>query len=269
MKQLGYLAEALEYIENNICEDITAEDVANACYYSKSGLQKIFKYVYDCSIKEYVIHRRITKAARDLVIHPGENVLDIALRYCYSSHEAFTRAFEQVWHCKPSVFRRQARFTDIHPRLLLPVENGDSYMKERKPVDITELYDLFKERKECYFVCCDIKSLGPINEISRKAGDLAILEVIRRMEKAAGEEDLVFRIGGDEFVLLTDHSDATYARDVADRISIQNGETIIYEGTEIPLRVHTAITRFGGDNLKYDELFVSLHHSLKDCKIYD
>ena len=40
-----------------------------------------------------------------------------------------------------------------------------------------------------------IKSLVPINEISYKAGDLAILEVLKRMEKVAGEDDVVFRIG--------------------------------------------------------------------------
>ena len=60
-------------------------------------------------------------------------------------------------------------------------------MKQRKPVDISELYDLFLEWKDCYFICCDIKGLVPINEISYKAGDLAILETVRRMEKCAGD----------------------------------------------------------------------------------
>ena len=203
MNNMQLLSDALDYIEMNISENITAEDVAKACYCSKSHLQKIFKYVNGYSIKEYIIKRRITKASKDLVNNPADSILDIALKYCYSSHEAFTRAFEQVWQCKPSIFRKEARFTEIYPRQLLPTQNGDDYMHGRKHVDITELYDLFRDRKECYFVWCDIKSLLPINEISHKAGDLAILEVLKRMEKVAGDEDIVFRIGGDEFVLLT------------------------------------------------------------------
>lgn len=266
MNNLELLAEAMEYIEKNITENITPEDIANVCYCSKSGLQKIFKYVYGYSIKEYVIKRRITKASRDLINNPSENILEIALKYCYSSPEAFTRAFEGVWKCRPSVFRKEARFTEIYPRLLLPIKNGDDYMNERKHVDITELYDLFKDRKECYFVCCDIKSLIPINEISYKAGDLAILETLKRMEQSAGNEDIIFRIGGDEFVLLTNSKDIAYATNISESILKMNGQPISYEGKEIPLQVYTAVTRFDGSKVRYDDLFIQLHNRIKECK---
>jgi diguanylate cyclase (GGDEF) domain len=266
MNNIELLSNALDYIESNINENITAEHVANACYCSKSHLQKIFKYVNGYSIKEYIIKRRITKAAKDLVYSPTESILNIALKYCYNSPEAFTRAFEQVWRCKPSVFRKEARFTELYPRQLLPIENGDGYMNERKHVDISELYDLFIDRKECYFVCCDIKSLVPINEISHKAGDLAILEASKRMEKVAGADDIVFRIGGDEFVLLTNSKDIAYASDIADNILKMNGQPFMYEGNEIPLSVYAGVTRFNGCGLKYDELFISLHNTIKECK---
>lgn len=266
MDNLQLLSNALDYIESNITEKITAENVAKACYCSKSYLQKIFKYVNGFSIKEYIIKRRITNAAKDLVCNPAESILDIALKYCYSSPEAFTRAFEQVWQCTPSVFRKEARFTDLYPRHLLPIKNGDNYMNVRKRVDISELYDLFIESKECYFVCCDIKSLVPINEISRKAGDLAILEVLRRMEMVAGAEDIVFRIGGDEFVLLTNSRDITYASKIVDDILKMNGEPLLYEDKIIPLNVYACTTRFNGSGLKYDELFNSLHNTISECK---
>lgn len=41
--------------------------------------------------------------------------------------------------------------------------------------DISELYDYIQERRNCYFVGVDIMSLVPINQISREAGDIAIL----------------------------------------------------------------------------------------------
>lgn len=266
MSKLELLSDALEYIESNIYENITAEDVAGACYCSKSYLQKIFRYMSYSSIKEYIIKRRITKAARDLVDDPTVSILDIALKYCYSSPEAFTRAFRQAWQCNPSVFRKEAKFTDLYPRHLLPIKNGDDYMRERKHVEITELFDLFKDRQECYFVCCDIKSLTPINEVSYKAGDQAILEVLRRMEKVAGVDDVIFRIGGDEFVLLTNSKDIAYASEVSDKLLEMNGQTFSFEEKSIPLSVHSGITRFNGSRMKYDELFVSLHNTIKDFK---
>ncbi len=75
-------------------------------------------------------------------------------------------------------------------------------MTDRKKIDISELYDCIKGRKGCYLVLGDIKSLIPINEISHKAGDLAIITSMKRVEQAASNEDIVFRIGGDKFVIL-------------------------------------------------------------------
>ena len=137
-------------------------------------------------------------------------------------------------------------------------------MRNRKQVDISELYDLFRERRDCYFVCADIRSLMPINEISRKAGDLAILEAMKRLSENAGEEDIVFRIGGDEFVILTNTTDLAEAEALAEKISVRNGEPFCFEGREIPLTLHLAVTTV---NVKrYSDLFTSLHTAINENK---
>ena len=137
-------------------------------------------------------------------------------------------------------------------------------MRNRKPVDISELYDLFRERRDCYFVCADIRSLNPINEISRKAGDLAILEAMKRLSENAGEDDIVFRIGGDEFVILTNTADIAEAESLAEKISVKNGESFCFEGREIPLTLHLAVTTV---NVKrYSDLFTRLHTAINENK---
>lgn len=133
-------------------------------------------------------------------------------------------------------------------------------------VDISELYDLFKERKDCYFVCCDIRSLIPINEISRRAGDLAIAETARRMDMCGGPEDLVFRIGGDEFAMLTASEDQAYARQIADRILAMNGQSFSFEGRDIPLSLYADVIRFTAKNMRYNELFATLHQTIEVSK---
>ena len=198
MQHIELLMAALEYIENHLSDEIRTKDITAACFCSKSTLEKLFRRVHNISVHEYIVRRRMMLAARKLSGQPELSILDIALEYGYSTHESFSRAFEQVWNCKPSEFRN-AKFTELFPRLTVPPTKGDHYIMQRKHVDISELYDLFQERKDCYFVLCDIKQMISINEISYKAGDLAILEQIRRMTAAAGEEDIVFRIGGDEF----------------------------------------------------------------------
>lgn len=267
MDNLALLNLALCYMEENLSENITAEDVARACYCSPSSLQKLFRQLAHYSVKEYIIKRRLTRAARDLRDRPQDSILDIALRYCYQSNEAFTRAFEAMWNCSPSAYRQERSFADLCPKLkpLGEYDYGDDDMN-KKNVDISELYDLFIERRSCYFVCCDIKSLIPINEIAHKAGDLAIAETAHRMEQCSGPEDLIFRIGGDEFAMLTASDDPAYARQVADRILSMNGQTFTYEGREIPLSLYAGIVRFDGQSLRYNELFASLHQSIRDSK---
>lgn len=266
MNNMELLANALTYIENHLDKEIKTQDVADACFCSKSTLEKLFRCVNNISVRDYLIRRRMMKAARMIIEEPETGLLDIALTYGYSTNEAFTRAFKQVWNCKPSDFRHNSRFSELFPRIDKPLENGDDYMKNRKHVDISELYDLFVTRKNCYFVCCDIKHLVPINNISHKAGDLAILESMNRMIAASSETDVVFRIGGDEFALLTESTDITYAEEIAEKIRSYNEQTFRYEEQDIPLSLHVSITRFENSQVKYNELFTNLHLAIKDSK---
>ena len=63
-------------------------------------------------------------------------ILAIALEYGYSTHESFAHAFEQIWNCKPSEFRR-TKFAELFPRLTAPPMKGDDYIMHRKHVDIS------------------------------------------------------------------------------------------------------------------------------------
>ena len=222
MNNMELLSDALTYMENNLDREIKTEDVADACYCSKSTIEKLFRCVNDITIHDYLVRRRMMKAAKLLVEQPEIGILEIALRYGYSTNESFTRAFKQVWNCNPSEFRHNTRF--------------------------------------------DIKDLVGINNISRKAGDLAILEAMTRMVNASGDEDVVFRIGGDEFTLLTDSTDISYAQGIAEKIKELNGQPISFEGTEIPLSLHIGITQFKQKPLRYNELFTELHMSIKKSK---
>lgn len=264
MNNIELLTTALSFLEDNLTEKITTEDVAKACYCSKSTLEKLFRCVNNLSVHDYIIRRRMTKAAKLLFTNKEMSILEVALEYGYNSNEAFTRAFKQVWNCKPSEFRTQTRYSELFPRLQVGLTQGEQSMKK---VDISELYDLFKERHDCYFICCDINHLIPINEISHTAGDLAIIESMNRMNNAAGDEDVVFRIGGDEFVLLTNSSDIAYAESIAAKIEACNGNPIHFEDKEIPLSLYVAITKLNdGPNIKYIEMYGRFHDIINEIK---
>ncbi|MGN1205323.1 MAG: helix-turn-helix domain-containing protein [Lachnospiraceae bacterium] len=261
------LMQALDYIEEHISKKIMVQDVADSCFISLSGLQKTFKYVFHISIHEYIIRRRFSCAARELLT-TDQSILDISLKYGYSTAESFTRGFQKVWNITPSEFRRTRKFSGHTPKLALPEQN---FLKEEPfmsgiKYDLTDLYDVLKERKNNAYVCADLCQLLWINEnLGRQAGDAALLELMRRVEDACDPEDILLRIGGDEFVVFTNSADMEHANAIVRRVSEKNGNMVKCEDLEFPVSVHIgAFRNEGRQHVNAAEMFAEIADGIKD-----
>lgn len=264
MKNFMILTESIDYIERNLCMPITREDIAKHCYVSLSMLEKLYRYALDFSIKTYISRRRMTQAARD-ISQSDLSITDIALKYQYSSVEVFSRAFKRTWNVTPSEFTEKWRFTDIFPKINYEFSEGDDIYMPRKRVDLSEAYDYFKENKGCYVLCFDIQNMTAFNNISRRAGDFAILEMASRIEKSAPDNMLLLRIGGDEFALITELHDHEKAKNIADKVLSQNEEPIDFEGKKLPLSLWCGITKIP-ELLRYSDFFTDLHTTIRESK---
>jgi AraC family transcriptional regulator len=223
-------------------------------------LEKLFRYALHLSIKEYITKRLMTLAAKD-IISSGGSITDIAMKYQFNSVEVFTRTFKRVWNVKPSEFKDNWRFTGIFPKINYEYKEGEDLYMARKKVDMSEAYDYLKERKGSYVLCFDIRHLTAINNISPKAGDIAILEMASRIDKAAAEDMLVIRIGGDEFAMLTGLYDYASAKALSERVLEKNGQPVIFENKELPLALWCGITQIP-ESLRYSEFFTDMHNAI-------
>lgn len=267
MNKFFILSDALDYIESNLKNELTQQEIADHCFCSLSSLQKMFRYTFHIGVSDYVTRRRLTCCARELIA-TDRSALDIAMDWGYNSPEVFTRAFSRVWGESPAVFRKNRRFSGLFPKLdLSEIEKEVSEMTEihRKYV-ISELYDYLSANRGAYLIAFDIKHLIPINEISTKAGDIAIRDSLRRIEEAAEENMLLFRIGGDEFVLATGSSDPTVADAIMEKVIGRNGETFDWEGRQIPLSLYAVKFLIPDRSIRYGELFTEIHQTLNSVK---
>lgn len=262
MNKFEILSEALDYIEENLTAELSPEDCAEKCRYSLSNMQKMFRCTFHIGISDYIARRRLTAAAKEL-IETDSSVLDIAVKYGYNSHETFTRAFTRLWGISPSKFRKSRSFSEIFPKLAPPRqicdERGNIVMTGKKFFDVSHLYDFINSRRGKYAVCFDMVRLMYINDTyGHSAGDSAIAECLRRIDESADENMLLMRIGGDEFVLITDFSDISEAKAAAERILSFNGNTVKAGDTEIPvsMRAGYAVIPEKG-NIRYNDLFDS------------
>ncbi len=238
MKDFCIFVKSIEYAEQNLCSDITQEDIAGHCCCSVSALQKMWKYCSRHGIMGYIKKRRLVLAAHDLI--NGAGILDTAMKYGYGSNEAFTRAFRGLYGVNPSEFSRTRRFTDIYPRFDEKYMTGGNFMGRK--FDLTELYEKLIDKKDTYIACFDVKSLMWINDnLGRNLGDAVIQACISRIDSALDGDMFAFRIGGDEFAVVTGFTDIEQAKAFESKVTAENDMTVEIGGVSAPVFLHSGL----------------------------
>lgn len=266
VKNFHTLTNAINYIENNLINDITQQMVADSCYISLSSLQKLFRYAMNLSVKEYISKRRITNAANDL-LSSDMTIMDIAFKYQYNSHEVFTRAFTKVWNESPSSFRKHWKFSGLFPKFKYHYEKGMDIDMIRKKVDVSNMYEVIKNMSNTYVIGFDIKGMIAFNDIEYEVGDLALLETARRIDEEMTSDMVLIRIGADEFALLTGISDESAVTNLAEKILSKNCTCIEYKDKKIPLSLYAAFTKIPENDLSFRELFNNIHEDIAESKV--
>ena len=107
MEWIQSITKAIRYIENNLINDISVDDVTNHVFMSGANFQRIFHLVTDITIGDYIRNRRLSLAGRDLFFTDSK-VIDIAMRYQYNTSESFSKAFTRFHGISPSVVKKQS-----------------------------------------------------------------------------------------------------------------------------------------------------------------
>ncbi|WP_281883376.1 GyrI-like domain-containing protein [Paenibacillus sp. YYML68] len=123
MNEMQSVARAIAYIESHLTDEMTVEQVAAEAGYSPFHFHRIFTAVTRSSVSEYIRGRRLTYAAYDL-FHTSLRIIEIAVKYHFSSQEAFTRSFQRMFSITPGQFRKQKHMKDTLFRAM-----------EKKPLD--------------------------------------------------------------------------------------------------------------------------------------
>ncbi len=100
------ISEAIEYIESNLTEDISAEDAARQVNISSFYFQKGFAMLCGYTVSEYIRNRRLALAAGELA--DGAKVIDTAIKYCYDSPDSFAKAFYRFHGVTPSMVQKNS-----------------------------------------------------------------------------------------------------------------------------------------------------------------
>ncbi len=151
MEWVDKMNAALNYIEDNLTENIDFEEVARRACCSSYNFQRMFSFITDTSIAEYIRRRRMSVAALDLQKSDAK-VIDVAMKYGYESPISFSRAFSKVHGITPKDAKKSGAALKIYPKISFQISiKGEipmNYRIETKPAfDVFGIETVASDRK--------------------------------------------------------------------------------------------------------------------------
>lgn len=89
-------------------DELSLRCLSDKLGYSEFYISRKFREMSGMQFRDYLRYRRLAFALKELR-DTQDGILDIALKYGFSSHEAFTRAFKEAYSITPSEYRQNPR----------------------------------------------------------------------------------------------------------------------------------------------------------------
>lgn len=112
------IERVLDYIEDNLKNEISIEQLASIAGYSKYHFVRFFNKAVKLTPADYIRKRRVSEIAREMMAS-SRPVSDIALEYGFNSKENFTRAFKDEHRILPTEYRFAKNSLKLYERINL------------------------------------------------------------------------------------------------------------------------------------------------------
>lgn len=115
MEWLDHLNTSIAYVEENLTGKIELERAAQLAQCSSYHYQRMFSYIADVTLGEYIRRRKMSLAGVDL--QRGEKVVDVAGKYGYDSPTPFNRVFKSIHGMTPKEAKQSGAKLTSYPML--------------------------------------------------------------------------------------------------------------------------------------------------------
>lgn len=179
MDWLTKMNEALDYIERNLTEDIDFSIIAQKACCSSYNFQRMFSFITDVSLAEYIRRRRLTQAALELQ-NSNAKVIDVALKYGYDSPTSFARAFSHMHGITPNEAKQAGAELKAYSKITFQISiKGEKEMNYR--IETKEAFDVF--------------GIETIGSLSNEEGFLSPAELWRQSQHNGAYDGLLAASG--------------------------------------------------------------------------
>lgn len=137
--------KAISFIHHQFSENITVADISRHIYLSPSYFSTVFRTLTGYTMREYLLRYRLYQTALELK-NTKTRIVAITFENGFSSQQAFTKSFTQMYGIAPARFRQMNPQIDPFPPENQFIERGISM----------ELHKVFEKvhfvKKDAFFV---------------------------------------------------------------------------------------------------------------------
>ncbi len=133
------IEKAVLFIEDNLSTNLRVADVAKNAHLSPFHFQRLFSAYLGEPVSQYILCRRLERAANILSKKTTVNLLKLALESGFDTHSSFTKAFKKRFGVTPSAFR------DAPVVLKESIDSGRPFLiasPGNKQIEAAEIADL-------------------------------------------------------------------------------------------------------------------------------
>lgn len=143
------VCDILIYINNNIENEISVQEIADKFYFNRYYVMKLFKRELKITINEYINKKRIYNCLIEIK-NSNDSFLNIGLNNGFNSLEYFSETFKNIIGVSPRIYKKFTYFiiktTDEETNIIrinllnlqVLMDNIVRYIQNRKPVQKTE-----------------------------------------------------------------------------------------------------------------------------------
>lgn len=135
------VSKAIDYIVENLNEEISLEDVAAYCHLSKYYFSRVFKAETGESVYAFIKRLKMEQSAIEMKLGKDKSITAISVNYGYSSSN-FSSAFKKHHHISPAEFRKTVNNNCApHPFRKDQLAKFQSFEEYDEWIQITDLDD--------------------------------------------------------------------------------------------------------------------------------
>lgn len=140
-RTLDHINQAIDYIRRNMDRELTVEEIADVCCFSRFYFNRLFKSITGEGVYGFLRRLRLERGAYRLMSSPSKTITEIALEAGYSPSN-FASAFKEQFGVSASEFRKRGPgdLQDVHREIrerlegLLMNEKAHKDLKNRVQV---------------------------------------------------------------------------------------------------------------------------------------